>query len=196
MKSSLLAALLVLSTGCFNQEVGDVKVTIENKIQGENGKDIKFAIFGAAEANGRVSLVLIASKQPDLCAEIGDAATLIDDIGTGQEPGDFILTTVLVDGVLGAGERFDGDQQADQIVDPKFIVGDGAGLVVEAVDQDAEGTLNLTAFNGQTLVGTIEANLNKELSGIINDDLNEPLAVEILLATECPALSSFAQTQL
>ena len=197
MKSTLFAAaLLALSTGCFNQDAGDVKVTLENKIQGEDGKDIKFAIFGAAENNGRVSMVIIASNNDDLCGEVGNAATFIDDVESGEEPGDFILTTVLVDGALNAGERFDGDLQTDQIVDPKFIVGDGADLVVEAVDLDAEGTVLLNDFNGQTLAATIEVNLNKELSGVLNDDLNEPLTAEIFVATECPALSDFAQAQL
>jgi hypothetical protein len=198
MKTSsfFTAAFLALSVGCFNQDAGDVKVTIDNKIQGENGKEIKFAVFGAAENNGQVSMVVIASDNEDLCGEIGnDAAGFIDGIQSGEEAGEFVLTTVLVDGQLAAGEKFDGDKQNGQVVDPQFIVGNGAKLVVQAVDKDAEGSIEITDFNGATLVGNIEANLNKELSGIFNDDLNEPITTEIFLATECGALTDFAQAQ-
>ena len=72
-QSSLFAASLfsLLSLGCFNQEVGDVEVLLEDKIQGEDGKNIKFAIFGAAEQNGVVSMIVVASDNEDLCGEVG-----------------------------------------------------------------------------------------------------------------------------
>src|SRR5688572_27583402 len=107
--SSLFAAvLLALSVGCFNQDEGDVTVTLEQKISGENGKEIKFAIFGVAENAGQTSMVIVASDDADLCGEIGNnAGAFLADVQAGEEPGRFVVTTVLVDGVLSTGERFD-----------------------------------------------------------------------------------------
>ena len=202
MKSSLFAiALLALSAGCFNQEPGNVEVILEEKISGEEGKNIKFAIFGAAENNGQTSMVIIASDQDDLCGDLGNnPATFIDDVIKGEEPGEFVLTTILVDGALGNNVRFDGDKQNDQIVDPKFLVGNGAKSLAGAEDKDAEATLKIDTFDGTTLVGRIEANLNQDinalLGGLIGGDLNAPMTVEIFSSTECAALSDFALSQL
>ena len=66
---------------------------------------------------------------------------------------------------------------------------------IEAAKPDSSTTIEIGDFNGQTLVATIEVNLNKELSGVFNDDLNEPMTTEIFLATECAALTDFAQAQ-
>jgi hypothetical protein len=196
-QSFFAAALLSLTVGCFNQEPGDVQVTLDNKIQGEDGKNIQFAIFGIAENGEQTSAVIIASDNADLCGEIGNnAAAFINDIQAGEEPGEFILTTILVNGSFADGERFDGDQQENQLVDPQFIVGNGADLLVQAIDQDGEGTLNIDTFDGNNLVGSLEVNLNQEISGIFNDDLNDPMVVEIFASSECAALSDFAAAQL
>jgi hypothetical protein len=197
--SSLFAAsLIALSIGCFNKEEGDVKVTLEDKIGGENGKEIQFAIFGVAENAGQTSMIVIASDDADLCGEIGDnAGAFIADVQAGEEPGRFVLTTVLVDGALTAGERFDGDKQNDQVVDPQFLVGNGAKLEAGGADKDKEATLFVDFFDGQNFEGSIEANLNLDLNGNIftGKDLNDPLTVEIKASTECAALSDFAAAQ-
>ena len=201
MKSSFFAAaLLALTVGCFNQEPGNVEVILDEKISGEEGKDIKFAIFGVAESEGQTSMIIIASNQEDLCDELGNnPAAFVDDILAGEEPGEFVLTTVLVDGAPGNNVRFDGDKQNDQVVDPKFLVGNGAKLEAGAEDKDAEATLEIDTFDGQTLVGRVEANLNEDLNavlgGLIGGDLNVPMTVEIFTSTECAALSTLAQAQ-
>lgn len=195
--SALVASLFALfSFGC-NQEPGDVEVLLEDKIQGEDGKDIAFAIFGAAEQNGVVSMIVVASDNEDLCGEIGaDVDLFIQNAKEGQFANQFVITTVLAQGQLADGVTLQGDQQNGEAVNPEFIVGNGADPLVDAVDQDEEGELTIDAFNGDTLAATISANLNQEISGIINDNINVGLDVNVLNATECGVLTTFAQGQL
>lgn len=199
-QSSLFAASLfaALSLGCFQQEVGNVEVLLEDKINGEDGDNIQFAIFGAAEQNGVVSMVVIASDNPDLCGEVGgDAAAFLLDIEEGQIASDFVVTTILADGQLADGVTFRGDNQENQLVAPSFVIGNGAEALVIAIDKDAEADFTIDTFDGNTMAGKLVANLNQEGEGLFGtNDINVRMDVNIFTSQECAALTEFAQAQL
>jgi hypothetical protein len=190
---------LALSAVACNQTPPEVETLLTEKIDGQDAKRVDFATFGFVsffDENEEVDvlkLVVLASEDPDACAGLGnDASQFLADLRDGQIAGTFVLTeaTLFGESAITAGQTFKGDLANLDEVDPRFLVSDGSDFDVEAVDIEREGQIDVLDFDGQDLKANIFATLNQEQSGVVNDQINVPMSLQILRAPLCEALSA------
>lgn len=181
--------------GCGNFRQADFDLS--SRIGGENARDARFAIFGAAslklnqdDPDDRLAMVIIASDNENLCAEFNNNFNgFLTDLSEGDVPGVFVITFVDVFGKLENNRVFIGKEEEDLVIDPRFIVSNGAGVEVDSLDVEAEGKLKINKIENKQLSGELSVRLNQDKSGFFANSINVQMDGELFLVPECDIIS-------
>lgn len=189
----LFSILLFGGCGEFRQADFD----LSSRIGGENARDAKFAIFGAAslklnqdDPDDRLAMIIIASDNENLCAEFNnDFNGFLTDLAEGDVPGVFVITFIDIFGKLENDRIFIGKEEEGLIIDPRFIVSNGAGVEVDSLDVEAEGKLKIDKIENKQLSAEISVRLNQDKSGFFANSINVQMDGELFLVPECDIIS-------
>jgi hypothetical protein len=190
MAVSALAALLI---GCGGGgAAGGAGFSVDPEVNGEKANGVDFSIFGAgsfttSDGNDVSVVLLIASDNRDLCAEIGADFTAFQlNLQGGLIPGKFVTMFLTSPGGLPKeGDSIQGDGR-DVVVQTQFLAADGEKLTARATG-DGDALLDVSAFGeADVFSGDITARLTDDAGGVVQ------LSGGFKNAAPCQPISDFA----
>lgn len=188
--------LFILLFGCFQPNLSQSDITISDDIQGVVPNALNLAFFGHGtskfidEDDNEFfisTLFIIATDDPDLCDLINDdSEDFFEDLSSADLSGEFFTLKIQRENPILE------PQEINNNFETNFIASNGVDFIVDAVNSENIGNLNLLDIQENILLSAnFQIVLDFDRNNFINPNLNSVIVGRFLNASPCEGISKF-----
>lgn len=191
--------LFMFLFSCFEPNLAQSDITISDDIQGVVPNALNLAFFGHGtskiidEDDNEFfisTLFIIATDNQDLCDLINeDPEDFFEDLSSADISGEFVTIKVQRENPILE------PQEINDNFETNFIASNGVDFIVDAVNNENIGKLNLLDVQENILLtANFQVVLDFDRNNFINPNLNSVINGRFLNATPCEGINEFFST--